>query len=150
VTYADLSALRHEVAVVDGQRFQPPEFLIIRYFGSYRDGSEGTPDALYILAAAAAAREAWWSRCTIIDFCELVYRWGDNMAWVTQIGWDRVTRLHWPLAIVVGDGCRDALRSLLRDKYAEVCVESLDEAFALCRVKDAEHERKLEEWRSQA
>src|SRR6185437_3912215 len=32
VTYTDLSALRHEVAVVDGLRFQPPEFLVIRYF----------------------------------------------------------------------------------------------------------------------
>ncbi|WP_232068435.1 hypothetical protein [Gemmata obscuriglobus] len=150
VTYSDLSALRHEVAVVDGPQFQPPEFLVVRYFGSYRDGSEGTPDAKYILAASAAAREAWWSRCTVLDFRELVYRWGDNMAWVTQIGRDGVTKLQWPLAIVVGDGCRDALRSLLRDEYAGLCVESLDEAFTLCRVKAEEHERQLKQWRPRA
>jgi hypothetical protein len=150
VTYADLSALRHEVAVVDGARFQPPEFLIVRYFGSYRAGSEGTPDAKYILAAVAAAREAWWSRCTVLDFRELAYRWGDNMAWVAQIGWNGATRLQWPLAIVVGDGCRDALRSLLRDKYVGLCVESLDEAFALCRVKAEEHEQQLKQLWSRA
>lgn len=143
VTYADLSALRHEVAVVDGSEFQPPEFLVVRYFGAYRDGSEGTPDAKYILAAAAAAREAWWSRCTILDFRALEYRWGDNMAWVARIGWDKGIQLQWPLAIVVGDGCRDALRSLLRDKYPGLCVESLDEAFALCRVKAEEFDRQL-------
>lgn len=79
-----------------------------------------------------------------------VSRWGDNMAWVTQIGWDRVTRLQWPLVIVVGNDCRDALRSLLRDKYAGMCVESLDEAFDLCRVKAQEHEQQLKQWRSQA
>jgi hypothetical protein len=51
---------------------------------------------------------------------------------------------------VVGDGCREALRSLLRDEYAGLCVESLDEAFALCRVKAEEHEQQLEQWRSRA
>jgi hypothetical protein len=150
VSYAELSALRHEVAVVDGLRFQPPEFLVVRYFGSYRDGGEGEPDAKYILAAAAAAREAWWSRCTILDFRELEYRWGDNMAWIAQIGWDRVTQLRWPLAVVVGSKCRNALRSLLRAEYQGLCVESLEEAFTLCRQKATEHQQRLREFRRQA
>lgn len=150
VSYAELSDLRHEVAVADGPRFQSPEFLVVHYFGSYRSGAEGEQDAKYILAAAAAARQAWWSYSTILDFRELEYRWGDNMQWVAGIGWDKGIRLHWPLAIVVGDRCRDALRSLLRDEYAGLCVESLDEAFALCRVKAQEHERQLKQWRSQA
>ena len=97
VSYAELSGLRHEVAVVDGRPFETPEFLVIRYFGSYRDGAEGEPDAKYILAAAAAARQAWWSYSTILDFRELEYHWGDNMHWVTQIGWDPGTACtgHW-------------------------------------------------------
>jgi hypothetical protein len=143
VTYSELSSLRHEVAVADSPPFQAPEFLVIRYFGSYRDGAEGEPDARYILAAAAAAREAWWSHSTILDFRELQYRWGDNMRWVTRIGWDSGMRLHWPLAVVVGERCRDAMRSLLRDEYQGLCVESLEEAFALCRQKV--REQQLEE-----
>jgi hypothetical protein len=147
VTYAELSGLRHEVAVADGPPFQPPEFLVIRYFGSYRDGAEGEPDARYILAAAAAAQKAWWAYSTILDFRELEYRWGDNMEWVAGIGWDPGVRLHWPLAVVVGDRCRDALRSLLRDEYQGLCVESLEEAFALCGRKAEEHKQRLREMR---
>jgi hypothetical protein len=149
VTYAELSGLRHEVAVADGPRSLVPEFLVIRYFGSYRDGAEGEGDAKYILAAAAAAREAWWSRSTVLDFRDLEYRWGDNMAWVARIGWDSGSRLHWPLAVVVGDKCRDALRSLLREQYEGLCVESLEEAFSLCRRKAKEHERQLQGIRGQ-
>jgi hypothetical protein len=147
VTYAELSGLRHEVAVADGAPLQSPEFLVIRYFGACRHGAECEPDAKYILAAAAAAREAWWAYSTILDFRELEYRWGDNMEWIAGIGWDPGTRLHWPLAVVVGDRCRDALRSLLRDEYQDLCVESLEEAFALCRRKAEEHERQLRERR---
>jgi hypothetical protein len=150
VTYTDLSAIRHEVAVSEAPQFRSPEFLVIHYTGSYRDGSEGTPDALYIVAAAAAARAAWWCPSTILDFRELEYHWGDNMAWVTGITWDKGIRLAWPLAIVVGDGCRKALRSLLREEYAGLCVETLDEAFALCRQKAREHEERLKEIRDRA
>ncbi len=150
VKYEELSALRHEVAVSEAPRFHSPDFLVIRYFGSYRDGGDGKPDALYILAAAAAAREAWWCYSTILDFRELEYHWGDNMEWITRIGWDSGIRLHWPMAVVVGDKCRDALRSLLREEYKEYCVESMDEAFALCRQKKQEHEKRLKEKRDGA
>jgi hypothetical protein len=150
VTYSELSAIRHEVAVADGPPHQTSEFLVIRFFGSYRDGAEGEQDARYIVAAAAAAREAWWCYSTILDFQELEYRWGDNMEWITRVGWDPGIRLHWPLAVVVGDKCRHALRSLLRDEYDGLCVESLQEAFALCRQKAREHEQQLREKRGQA
>jgi hypothetical protein len=149
VSYSELSSLQHEVAVADAPPHQAPEFLVIRYFGSYRDGGEGEPDARYILAAAAAAREAWWSYSTILDFRELEYRWGDNMSWVLRIAWDPGIRLHWPLAIVVSDKCRDALRSLLREEYERSCVESLPEAFALCRQKAQAHKQHLQEKRGQ-
>jgi len=99
VTYAELSAIRHEVAVSESPQHHSPKFLLIRYFGSYRDGAAGHPDALYILAAAAAAREAWWCYSTILDFHELEYRWGDNMTSVRRIGWDPGIRLYWPLAV---------------------------------------------------
>jgi hypothetical protein len=144
VSYAELSDLQHEVAVAETPRFQSTEFLVIRYFWTYRDGAEGEPDARYILAAAAA-REAWWAYSTVFDFRELVYRWGDNMQWATPVGRAPGMQMHWPLAIVVGDRCRDALRSLLRAEYEGLCIESLEEAFALCRRKAEEHKRRLRE-----
>jgi hypothetical protein len=147
VTYTDLSALRHGVAVSETPPFHTPEFLVIRYFGSYRSGADGKPDALYIVATAAAAREAWWCPSTILDFRALEYHWGDNMEWVTGVTWDKGLRLAWPLAVVVGDGCRKALRSLLRERYEGLCVESLEEAFALCRRKAEEHRQQLRERR---
>ena len=69
------------------------------------------------------------------------------MEWVAGIGWDPGIRLHWPLAIVVGDRCRDALQSLLRDEYPALCVESLEDAIALCRGKAEEHKQQLRERR---
>jgi hypothetical protein len=143
VTFAELSDLRHEVAVADGLPHQAPEFLIVRYFGTYRDGAAGRGDALYIVATAAAARKGWWSPSTILDFRELAYSWGDEMEWIAQIGWDPGTRLNWPLAVVVSDKCGVALRSLLQEEYEGLCVESMDEAFDLCRRKAQEHERRL-------
>jgi hypothetical protein len=147
VTFAELSDLRHEVAVAAGPRFRAPEFLVIRYFGVYKDGSAGRGDALYVVATAAAARKAWWSPCTVLDFRELEYRWGDEMEWVTSIAWDRVLRAHEPLAVVVGDGCRDALRSLLSEEYEQFCVESLEQAFESCRRQALIHDQRLKEFR---
>jgi hypothetical protein len=150
VTYTELSALQHEVAISECPRFHTPEFLVIRYSGSYRDGSAGKGDALYIVAAAASAQKAWWAPSTILDFRHLEYRWGDEMEWVTSIAWDPGTRLHDPLAVVVGDECRDALRSLLLEEYESYCVETLEDAYAMCRRKEQEHEQRLKESRDRA
>jgi hypothetical protein len=150
VTYAELSALRHEVAIADGPQFQAPDFLVIRYFGAYRSGSPGREDALYIVAAAAAAREAWWSPRTVLDFRELEYRWGDNMEWATSITWSPVLRTNEPFAIVVGDRCRDALRSLLREEYEQFCVETLEQAFESCRQQSLVYDQRLKEFRGRA
>ena len=72
------------------------------------------------------------------------------MAWVTSIVWDRVLRAHAPLAVVVGDRCRDALRSLLRDEYGQFCVETLDQAFGTCRKHALAYDQRLKEVRTSA
>jgi hypothetical protein len=59
VTFAQLSDLRHETFTSEERPFDTPEFLVIRYFGAYRDGGAGRGDALYIVATAEAARMAW-------------------------------------------------------------------------------------------
>src|SRR5438874_2163318 len=96
VSYADLSGLRHETLVSEGPWSAHRAFLVIRYTGAYRHGSGGRGDALYIVAAAAAAREAWRAECAILDFQDLEYVWGDEMDWILGVGWDRVTRCHAP------------------------------------------------------
>jgi len=137
VTFAELSDLQHEVAVAEGPRFRPPDFLVIRYSGTYRDGAAGRGDALYIVATATAACKAWWSPCTILDFRDLEYRWGDEMEWVTGITWNPADCAHTPLVVVVGDKCRDALRSLLREEYERFCVDTLEQAYVLCHRQES-------------
>lgn len=150
VSFEDLSSIRHEIAVADGPRFSIPEFLVIRFYGEYRDGSSGNGDALYIVASVAAARKAWFSPATILDLRQLVYRWGDEMAWVAGVAWEPALGTSAPLAIVVGDCCRDALRSLLQEDYEAHCVESLDLAYDSCRKQIVDHERRLREFPGKA
>ena len=150
VTLTELSDLRHEVSVAEGPSTRAPEFLVIRYSGAYRIGAAGKGDALYIVATAAAARRAWWSRSTVLDFRDLEYRWGDEMEWVSSIVWDPAIHTHEPLALVVGEKCRDALRSLLRDEYEKFCVETLEKAFVLCRHQTQVYDQRLKEFRGRA
>jgi hypothetical protein len=132
VSYVDISALQHEV-------FTSSDFLVIRYAGIYRDGGAGRGDALYIRATAEAAHQAWYSPCTILDFQGLQYSWGDEMEWVVDIGWNPVVKQQSPLAIVVGDKCREALRSLLDDKYNNFCVDTMEQGVSLCQRKQADY-----------
>ena len=150
VSFAKLSGLRHETFTSEERPFVTPEFLVIRYFGAYRDGSAGHGDALYIVATAEAARKAWYSRCTVLDFRDLRYTWGDEMEWVTSIGWDRVLQCHEPLGIVVGEKCRAALKSLLRDEFEKICADTIEQVLALCRRQEQEYKQRLKEHRGRA
>ena len=147
VTFEQLSAISHSVFVSDAAGRRSPEFLVIRYAGVYRDGSSGKGDALYIVATAEAALKAWWAPCTILDLRELQYAWGDEMEWITSIGWGRLTRCHAPLAIVVSDKCRAALKSLLEDQFDRFCVDSMEAAYSSCRKQQVEWEQALKGWR---
>ena len=146
INFAELSDLRHETLTSEQQTFMTPEFLVIRYVGVYRPGSAGRGDALYIVATAKAAREAWYCSSTILDFRKLEYVWGDEMEWVTSITWDRVICYHAPLAIVVGAQCRGAMKSLLRDRYGTFCVETLEQAYATGRQKAQDYKMYLKDW----
>jgi hypothetical protein len=146
VTYAELSGLRHEVFVSESDKTGRCEFLVVRYEGAYKQGSAGRGDALYIVASAEAARKAWWAPCTVLDFRDLRYTWGDEMEWAASIGWDRVTRCHAPLAMIVGDRCRSALKSLLEQRFERFCVDTPEQAFALCCRQEIEWRQQLKQW----
>lgn len=148
VTLKDLSLLTHEVRLPETKKFHSPAFKVISYHGEYRHGADGKPDALYIMATAAAAHEAWYTDGIIIDFSDLRYEWGDNMEWVLGIARTTPDGCSYPLVIIVGDKCREALLSLLRGKYAEFCVDSLDEAVRLTGVKAEAYKQCLAQWRT--
>jgi hypothetical protein len=147
VTFEELSSIQHEVFVSDDAA--SPTFLVVRYRGTYKIGAAGRGDALYIVAAAEAAQKAWWAPCTVLDLRELEYQWGDEMEWITSIGWDRGTRLHAPLAILVGERCRPALKSLLEESFERYCVDTMEEAFAHCRKQEIEWRRQLKDFRQE-
>ncbi|HSH96602.1 MAG TPA: hypothetical protein VK968_20810 [Roseimicrobium sp.] len=147
VTFDQLSSIRHNVFLSEGKGRGGHEFLVIRYEGSYRDGATGHGDALYLIAAAEAAMKAWWAPCTILDLRELRYAWGDEMAWITSVGWDPVTRNHRPLAIVVSDTCRAALKSLLEDEFDRYCVEDMEAAYSSCRRQEVEWNQSMKDRR---
>jgi len=149
VTFEQLSNVRHSVFVSDDAGFGTPEFLVIRYEGNYRPGGAGHDDALYIVAAAEAARKAWWAPHTVLDLRELEYTWGDEMEWITSIGWNNATRLQAPIAIVVSDKCRAALKSLLLEAYDRYCFETLEDGFSACRRQKLEWEQAMKKWRDE-
>ncbi len=150
VTYAELSGIRHEIFTSEERPSVTPECLIIRYFGTYRYGASGRGDALYIIATAEAARKAWYSRCTVLDFQGLEYTWGDEMEWVTSVGWDRLIQCHEPLGLVVGARCRTALQSLLGEEYEKFCGDTIEQVLDLCRRKEQEYKQRLKDYRERA
>jgi hypothetical protein len=52
--------------------------------------------------------------------------------------------------VVVGNGCRDALRSLLREEYEQFCVDGLDQAFESCRRQALVYDQLLKAFRGRA
>ena len=93
VEYSDLSSITHTVFVSRYERFQYPEFLVIRYTGEYRVGSAGNPDANYIFATATGAHAAWHSNAIILDFTDLSYTWGDDMERVLGVAWNPILKM---------------------------------------------------------
>lgn len=147
VRLAELSSLESEVLVPEHEPRATPEFLLVRFRGAYRSGSQGRPDATYISAVVRMALAAWFAPGLIIDLRELQYEWGDEMGWIFGLGaWHAGAQIRAPVAIVVGDGCRDALSSLNADAYREQCRDTLAEALDLLSQKKAEYRDAVRAW----
>ena len=148
VSLEQLSALEHEVRLPSHPKFQAPEFKVIAYAGTYRRGAQGKDDALYIMATAAAAHKAWYTESIVIDFSRLRYEWGDEMQWVLGIGQRAPVTCRYPLAIIVGPGCEQALKSLIPGDYEDHCVASLEDAVRLLVGKRSAYKQCLAAWRA--
>jgi hypothetical protein len=147
VSFEELSGIEFTVALAPHERNSTPEFLLVTFTGAYRHGAAGADDATFIAAIMEAAQRAWYTDSLIIDLSELAYYWGDEMDWIHDVGHDQLSTCHKPLAIIVGDDCRHALKTLAPEEYEMNCVESFDDALNLIRRKLPDFERRLAEWR---
>lgn len=148
VTLEELSSLTHEVKLPETERFQTPAFKVISYKGEYGYGAGGKSDALYICATAKAAHSAWYTQGIIIDFSDLKYEWGDEMSWVFGIAQEGPTKCEFPLVVLVGSKCKQAIQSLIPSEYHELCSESFEDAVVLLERKSLEYKRCLAAWRT--
>jgi hypothetical protein len=77
----------------------------IAFFGDYRHGSAGAPDAYYIASMVNAAHQVWYPSAIVLDLGEICYKWGDNMDAVLTVPTDI-------FAIVVSPKCEPAISTL--------------------------------------
>ncbi|EMI21736.1 hypothetical protein RMSM_01343 [Rhodopirellula maiorica SM1] len=143
ISLETLSGIRHSASLPPHERFSQPEFLHVAFHGEYRPGAEGKPDALYITAAIAALDTAWCSEAFIVDLTDLKYNWGDEMSWLWSIGYQQTFRAQRPLAVIVGDSCRNALQTLDPDEYKLHAVKSFDDALVSIRRQKPEYDAKV-------
>jgi hypothetical protein len=147
VSFEKLSDITYSIALAPHEKHSIPEFLVVKFTGKYRDGSSGRTDAIFLVAIMEAVQKAWFSAALIIDFTDLSYHWGDEMDWIHEVGRFHPSPCHKPMAIIVGDQCRTALKSLAPEEYDQHCVESLDDAVALIRSRKPDFDLCMEEWR---
>lgn len=94
-----------------------PKVLVVAFSGEYPDGSAGNSHGHYIAYSTVLGLAAFEPWCLILDFRELVYRWGNTLLLV----FDQISRFmdgdntqtRFPVAVVTSPKCRDAFLSLL-------------------------------------
>ena len=141
VTFEKLSSIKCSVALAPHERLATPEFLQISFEGTYQSGSSGKGDSRFLSAMIIAAQTAWDVQSTIVDLSNLVYDWGDEMHSLWDVCWSPHYRCNAPLAVIVGDNCRTALKSLAPDEYERFAVESFEEALTSIREQKPKYDR---------
>lgn len=86
--------------------------VCLKCAGTYRVGSSGKPEARAIYEAACSSLEQASADALLLDYTELHYEWGDDM-WLTFQVDHPSNDQELPFAVVVGDSCKDAIKSLL-------------------------------------
>jgi hypothetical protein len=147
VSLENLSAIKFTVALAPHERYRNPEFLVVAFAGTYRDGAEGAPDATFIAAIMEAVQRAWFTESLIVDLTQLEYYWGDEMDWIFDVGRFQPSPCNKPLAIIVSENCRDALKTLAPEEFDRHCVESFDEAVACIRAQKPAFDECMNAWR---
>ncbi|MEM8533931.1 MAG: hypothetical protein AAGF95_24010 [Chloroflexota bacterium] len=148
VSFEELSDIKYTVALTPHAPYATPEFLVVTFTGVYRDGSAGNTDATFMVAIMEGVQRAWFTKSLIIDLSGLTYWWGDEMSWIYRVGHFQPSPCYKPLAIIVGDNCRDALQTLDPEQYNQHCVQSFEEALTLIRSEKPKFDKCMDEWRN--
>ena len=122
VTFSDLSQV--ECKLLLGEAKNRRSILVVRFIGEYREGSLGNPDVAFMNAMVSAGLTAWEPSAAVIDLSGLKYVWGDMLEVVLPDDAGEIGDARIPAALVVGDGCREAVRTLI---FGENSSESLSE-----------------------
>jgi len=89
--------------------------LLLRFAGTYRRGSEGNGDGLFMCAMAAAYYDITEPASIVLDFAELRYEWGNTISRTLNFFWehgrDDDERNRQVVVIATGETL-DALRAL--------------------------------------
>src|SRR5688572_29074427 len=89
-----LSQMAHSYHLAGADKNGLPCALIVRFSGSYGQGSQGNRDAGYMSAVAAAGIEGWQPKALVFDLRELTYSWGDRLQNVLGIGRHKLNTLE--------------------------------------------------------
>ena len=92
--------------------------VVVQFSGTYRYGSAGTSDASYMAAMLYAAVRAWEAVGCILDLSGLTYTWGDDFDEFLP------PSLDIPSALVVGEHCAEAIRTLLHGQHSPNNLDS--------------------------
>lgn len=118
------------------------EILVIKYVGTYPHGSAGNADAQFMHAMARAGVAAFEPWGAIHDLTELSYEWGDLLEIVLAVGPEKElppelesvfstssASERSPIAVVVGPGCEEAIRTLLLGENSLEPIEEIGHVF---------------------
>lgn len=103
--------------------------MILKFIGCYGFGSSGNPDAAFMSAIGKAALEAWSPDGLIIDLSDLHYEWGDQLERVFNIGNDQYIDSPFPVALLVGANCEEAVRTLLLGMHSAQTIKEIGWVF---------------------
>ncbi len=92
-----------------------PRILRVCFAGEYGHGAGGNDDACYMEAMSRAGVDIFNPDGIIFDFSDLRYEWGDMLSRVFDVAFAWFSNEAPPFALVLGEGCEPAIRSLLLD-----------------------------------
>ncbi|MBY0014093.1 hypothetical protein [Paenibacillus typhae] len=120
-----LSEIRYEVRIGTSNAVDYLEIMILKFIGKYGYGSEGNSDAAFMSAIAKAVLEAWEPGGLIIDLSELSYEWGDRIESVFFVGEDKYKDTPFPVATIVGENSKEAIRTLIVGLESNKTIEEI-------------------------
>ena len=105
------------------------DILTIKYSGKYGIGSAGNGDAQYMFAKGEYGLNCYEPMAAILDLSEIEYEWGDMMDLVINIGSNQYMDAEFPVALVIGEKCSEAIGTLIHGTDSKESATTKDWIF---------------------